>query len=77
MVALAVGCPLCNKIVLALIGTTGALEYWAPLQPILGAVSVLLLAFVVCVRWHVGANACAEDISEPTAASEVHAEVTA
>ena len=68
-VALAVGCPLCNKIVLAVIGTTGALEYWAPLQPVLGAVSVLLLAFVVCVRWHVAANACANDTSNPTAAS--------
>ncbi|MGA5190461.1 hypothetical protein ACPCSL_28345 [Streptomyces griseoincarnatus] len=30
---LAVGCPVCNKLVLVLLGTSGALTYWAPLQP--------------------------------------------
>jgi hypothetical protein len=32
----AVGCPIGNKLVVALIGVSGALSYWAPLQPILG-----------------------------------------
>lgn len=40
----AVGCPVCNKLVLLLIGTSGALSYWAPLQPLLAVVSVALLA---------------------------------
>ncbi|MCF6524048.1 hypothetical protein [Streptomyces sp. JJ36] len=40
----AVGCPVCNKLVLLLLGTSGALTYWAPLQPLVAAVSVLLLA---------------------------------
>ncbi|SCK55821.1 hypothetical protein [Streptomyces sp. WMMB 322] len=40
----AVGCPVCNKLVLLLLGTSGALSYWAPLQPFLAVASVLLLA---------------------------------
>ncbi|MGW9521999.1 hypothetical protein ACWGSE_07755 [Streptomyces diastaticus] len=40
----AVGCPVCNKIVLLLLGTGGALSYWAPLQPLLALASVGLLA---------------------------------
>lgn len=41
---LAVGCPVCNKLVLLLLGTSGALTYWAPMQPLLAVVSVGLLA---------------------------------
>lgn len=40
---LAVGCPICNKIVVAILGTSGALTYFAPVQPILGAMAVGLL----------------------------------
>ncbi|KDQ70505.1 hypothetical protein ACFYPK_18265 [Streptomyces halstedii] len=40
----AVGCPVCNKIVLLLLGTGGALTYWAPLQPLLALASLALLA---------------------------------
>ncbi|MFB6603619.1 hypothetical protein ACFCXR_22645 [Streptomyces noursei] len=40
---LAVGCPICNKLVLILLGTSGALSYWAPLQPLLALVSIGLL----------------------------------
>ncbi|MET7638196.1 hypothetical protein [Streptomyces sp. NPDC005438] len=40
----AVGCPLCNKLVLVLLGASGALSYWAPVQPLLAVASVLLLA---------------------------------
>lgn len=57
-VALAVGCPLCNKLVIAGLGVSGALEFWAPIQPILGVVSVLLLGFVVVLRWHVALAGC-------------------
>ena len=46
----AVGCPICNKLVVALIGVSGALSYWAPLQPILGIVSILLLGTGLLVR---------------------------
>ncbi|MFF3286368.1 hypothetical protein [Streptomyces sp. NPDC003023] len=40
----AVGCPVCNKLVLVLLGASGALSYWAPLQPLLAVVSAGLLA---------------------------------
>jgi hypothetical protein len=46
----AVGCPVCNKLVVALIGASGALGYWAPLQPILGVLSVAILASALVVR---------------------------
>ncbi len=41
---LAIGCPVCNKLALLLLGTSGALSIWAPIQPILGAASLALLA---------------------------------
>ncbi|MEU4981764.1 hypothetical protein [Streptomyces sp. NPDC021969] len=40
----AVGCPVCNKLVLVLLGASGALSYWAPLQPLLAVLSAGLLA---------------------------------
>lgn len=47
MTALAVGCPLCNKLVLAVLGSTGALAVWAPLQPVL-ALAALAMAARAC-----------------------------
>jgi hypothetical protein len=46
----AVGCPICNKLVVALIGVSGALSYWAPLQPVLGALSIWLLLTGLAIR---------------------------
>lgn len=40
----ALGCPVCNKLVLLALGTSGALTWFAPLQPILAALAVGLLA---------------------------------
>ncbi len=39
----AVGCPVCNKLVLIALGTTGAIQYFEPIQPYLAAASILLL----------------------------------
>jgi hypothetical protein len=47
---LAIGCPLCNKVVLVALGASGAMSIWAPLQPIVGAASVALLAGTVAWR---------------------------
>ena len=41
---LAIGCPTCNKIALVLLGTSGATNVFGGVQPILGAVSLALLA---------------------------------
>jgi len=49
--ALAVGCPVCNKIVVAALGVSGAVGVWAPVQPVLASVSVLMCAAAVVVRW--------------------------
>lgn len=47
---LAVGCPVCNKLVLIALGSTGAIKYFAPVQPFLAWLGVLLLAFAVQQR---------------------------
>lgn len=40
---LAVGCPVCNKVVVLALGTSGAMTWFAPLQPVLALASVVLL----------------------------------
>lgn len=57
--ALAVGCPVCNKIAVSLLGVSGALGVWAPVQPVLAGVSVLASAGAVMARWR-GAR-CGDD----------------
>ena len=47
---LAVGCPVCNKVVVALLGVSGALGIWAPLQPLLGVSSVAFLGVALWLR---------------------------
>lgn len=39
----AVACPVCNKIVLIALGTSGALGFWEPLQPWLAGISLVAL----------------------------------
>ena len=46
----AVGCPICNKLVVALLGISGALSIWAPIQPVLGVASVALLSWALWTR---------------------------
>lgn len=55
--ALAVGCPICNKLVVALVGISGALQWWAPLQPLLGVASIVLLGYALHSRLR-GERAC-------------------
>ncbi len=47
---LAVGCPVCNKVVVLLLGMGGALTYFQPIQPLLGLVSIALLGFGFYLR---------------------------
>lgn len=46
----AVGCPVCNKLVIVAIGTTGARQWFEPLQPLLAVGSIALLAWALRAR---------------------------
>jgi hypothetical protein len=46
----AISCPVCNKLVIALLGTSGATGIVAPAQPALGAAAVALAAAALTVR---------------------------
>jgi hypothetical protein len=47
---LAVGCPVCNKVVVLLIGTSGALTFFEPLQLWIGLASRGLLLWTLLLR---------------------------
>ena len=46
----AIGCPVCNKIALIALGYTGAIQYFAPIQPYLGVLSIALLLYTFSKR---------------------------
>ena len=46
----AIGCPVCNKVVVLAIGTTGALDWFAPTQPLLAMGSLVLLTVALRQR---------------------------
>lgn len=47
---LAVGCPVCNKIVLIALGYSGAIKYFAPVQPFLAFAGVAILFYALIKR---------------------------
>jgi hypothetical protein len=47
---LAVGCPVCNKLVLIALGSSGAIQYFAPVQPYLAAAGLALLMYALRKR---------------------------
>jgi hypothetical protein len=55
----AIGCPVCNKIVLLALGTSGALNLFAPIQPLIGAASLALLAATLIWRLRRRPQGCA------------------
>ena len=57
LAAFAVGCPVCNKLVLVVLGVSGALSVWAPLQPVLGVLSMVGLTWALRRRL-TGDDAC-------------------
>lgn len=66
---LAIGCPICNKVVVIALGTSGALTWFAPVQPYLGLLALGLLAWALRVRLR-GEIACPVDQpSEPVASA--------
>ena len=55
---LAVGCPICNKPVVLLLGTSGALTFFAPIQLYIGIASVILLGWALFLRAKALAATC-------------------
>jgi hypothetical protein len=53
----AVGCPVCNKLVIVALGTVGARRWFEPVQPLLAVVSIGLMAWAVRARLR-NATAC-------------------
>ncbi len=53
----AVGCPVCNKLVLLALGTSGALTWFEPLQPVLQLAAIILLGLALRARLR-GDRAC-------------------
>ena len=46
----AVGCPVCNKLILLALGASGAVNWFAPLQPILALASILFMVWALDMR---------------------------
>lgn len=46
----AVGCPVCNKLVLLALGATGAVTWFAPVQPFLAVASVVVMVIALRIR---------------------------
>ena len=59
----AVGCPVCNKLVVLALGAGGALTYFGPAQPVLGLLSVGLLLYALRERL-AGEGSCPVDVVE-------------
>lgn len=53
----AVGCPVCNKLVVIALGTVGARRWFEPIQPLLAVLSLVLLVVALRARLR-GAVAC-------------------
>jgi hypothetical protein len=46
----AIGCPICNKVAVLLLGVSGALSIFGPAQLIMGIASLLLLGWALLLR---------------------------
>ncbi len=63
MAYLAIGCPVCNKVVLIALGTTGAMNWFAPVQPYLGIAALLVIAYALHKRLST-MNSCAVPVPD-------------
>ena len=53
-----VGCPVCNKVVVLLLGLGGAMSIFNPLRPYLGLASIVLLGVTLFLRVRVARYGC-------------------
>ncbi len=54
----AVGCPVCNKVVLLALGASGAVTWFAPVQPVLAVASIVMMGWALRTRLN-GEVSCA------------------
>lgn len=73
--AFAVGCPICNKLVVLAIGVSGALTYWAPAQPVLAVISVGLLGYGLSRRLRTATSCPVPRAAQPVPFGDYHADV--
>jgi hypothetical protein len=59
----AIGCPVCNKLVLIALGTSGAMSYFAPIQPYLAFFGIAFLIYAFRKRV-LNESACTVDFSK-------------
>jgi hypothetical protein len=59
----AVGCPVCNKLVVLALGAGGALTYFAPVQPVLALLTLGLLLYALGARL-AGEKSCSVAVPE-------------
>ena len=45
-----IGCPVCNKVALALVGASGALTYFEPIQPLFSLASIVVMFVALTLR---------------------------
>jgi hypothetical protein len=59
----AVGCPVCNKLVLLALGASGAVSWFAPIQPFLAVISLIFMLWALNVRL-VNQNSCSLEVTK-------------
>ncbi len=64
-----VGCPICNKLVVFLLGISGAMTFFNPLRPFLGIASIVLLAVTLFLRVRVLRHGCAIPLNKTNAST--------
>jgi hypothetical protein len=60
---IAVGCPICNKVAVAALGTSGALSVFGPAQLYIGIGAIVLLSWAVLVRARAVAASCPRPVT--------------
>lgn len=45
------GCAICNKLLILLLGLSGVVAYFMPIQPLLGVISLILLIYAVYMQF--------------------------
>jgi hypothetical protein len=60
---LSVGCPVCNKVVVLLLGFSGAMTFFNPLRPFLGIAAISLLGVTLFLRIRVLQHGCPVPLS--------------